>query len=503
MMSRLLAVAVVGLAPLFPSAAEGQRSDLGRISFENSGAVEAQGAFIDGVLLLHSFEYEDAAEAFRRAQRIDPGFALAYWGEAMTYNHPIWMQQDREAALEALGRLGATPSDRRAKAGTEREARYLDAIEVLYGDGDKRDRDDRHADAMRRLHEDHPDDAEAAVFYALALLGTAHEGRDFPTYMVAASVADPVFEANPEHPGAAHMLIHSFDDPVHAPLGLPAAHAYSTIAPGAAHAQHMTSHIFVARGMWDAVVGANEVARDVQNARQGELGRRKSVCGHYTSWLEYGYLQQGRFDDAKAVLSACAARMDEGPAGQEPGYYGSMLLMYAVDTEDWDTIETLRRDVAGPVAGAIAWVDGYRAVLADDEAAARAALARMSPRGGFPKASALELEGMIELRWGAGVDSGLALLTEAAELEASLPYEFGPPRVSLPTYEALGDGLLRAGRAAEAVDAYRTQLQRTPGRARTLVGLAAAATEAGDAAMSREALDQLEGEWRTGTSSYR
>ena len=478
-----------------PAAVAAQRTDLGRVDFENSGAPAAQAAFLDGVRLLHSFEYEDAATAFRAAQEVDPDFALAYWGEAMTYNHPIWMEQNRDAALETLGRLGATPAERRAKAPTEREKAYLDAIEILYGEGSKEDRDDRHAEAMRRLHESYPDDHEAAVFYSLALLGTAHEGRDFTTYMMAASVAQPVFEANPDHPGAAHMLIHSFDDPVHAPLGLPAAIAYSRIAPGAAHAQHMTSHIFVARGMWDDVIRANEVARDVQNARLAELGRRDAVCGHFTSWLEYGYLQQGRFDDAAAVLADCAARIDVEPDPGEMGYYGSMMLMYAVDTEDWASVDGFRRDVTGRAAVALVWLDGYRAVRTGDEAAAREALAAM-PRSDDDAARALrmELEGLIELRWGS-TDDAIATLTEAADLEASLPYAFGPPGIALPTREALGDALLAAGRPADALRAYGTQLARTPRRARALMGLAAAAEAEGDPRRAAEIRAGLSGAW--------
>ncbi|MDH3733509.1 MAG: hypothetical protein OEU54_08235, partial [Gemmatimonadota bacterium] len=140
MKPRVLLVAALAVA--FPLPLSAQRSDLGVVTFENSGSAAAQAHFVDGVLLMHSFEYEDAAGAFRKAQEADPDFALAYWGEAMTYNHPIWMQQDRDAALAAMSRLGATPAERRAKAGTEREKRYMDALELLYGEGSKQDRDD-------------------------------------------------------------------------------------------------------------------------------------------------------------------------------------------------------------------------------------------------------------------------------------------------------------------------------------------------------------------------
>src|SRR5690606_18685322 len=169
-----------------------------------------------GLLMLHSFEYEDAREAFQEARRLDPAFAMAYWGEAMTHNHPIWQEQDRDAALEALGRLAPTPEERYAKAPTDREKDYLWTLDVLFGEGSKEARDFAYADALAELANAYPDDLDAAAFYALAILGTAHDGRDFATYMQAAAVAEEVFAANPRHPGAAHYLIHAYDDPVHA-----------------------------------------------------------------------------------------------------------------------------------------------------------------------------------------------------------------------------------------------------------------------------------------------
>ena len=172
------------------------------------------------MLLLHSFEYETAAEAFRQAQTADASFALAYWGEAMTYNHPLWQQQDARRRAQALKRLAAAPEARAAKAPTDRERQYLAAVETLYGDGSKHDRDQAYMRAMERLQNAYPDDMEARAFHALAILGSRDGVRDFATYVRAAATVQPVFDANPDHPGAAHYLIHSFDDPVHAPLGL-------------------------------------------------------------------------------------------------------------------------------------------------------------------------------------------------------------------------------------------------------------------------------------------
>src|SRR5260370_5310921 len=240
-----------------PASADG---GYGPVDFGNSGSPAAQADFLAGLALLHDFEYPAAAEAFRRAEGGDPGFAMAYWGEAMTFNHPIWMQQDLKAARDALNKLALTPSARRAKAKTDREKEYLDALEILYGDGSKEERDFRYEDAMAKLHARFPDDVDATAFYGLAILGTAHAGRDIATYMRAAGVLEEAWVNHRDHPGLVHYLIHSYDDPAHAPLGLRAARIYAKIAPDAGHAQHMTSHIFLALGMWRGVVQAKIAA---------------------------------------------------------------------------------------------------------------------------------------------------------------------------------------------------------------------------------------------------
>jgi tetratricopeptide (TPR) repeat protein len=269
--------------------------ELGTIDFPNSGSPEAQEAFARGALLLHSFEYEDAREAFREARRQDPGFALAAWGEAMTHNHPLWREQDRDAALAALAELGSTPEKRFSKAPTAREKGYLRAVETLYGEGDKVSRDRAYEQAMEELATAHPEDLEARAFWALSILGTAQGVRDFGTYMRAGAVAEEVFAVNPRHPGAAHYLIHSYDDPVHAPLGLRAARVYAEIAPAATHAQHMISHIYVALGRWQESVAANVKSYQVsvERAEQKNLGVDARNY-HALHWLQYSHLQLPR-----------------------------------------------------------------------------------------------------------------------------------------------------------------------------------------------------------------
>ena len=497
------------LAASVPGA--GAAQSLGSIDFPTSGSAEAQPHFIQGVLFMHNFEYEDAATHFRMAQEADPDFALAYWGEALSYNHPIWMEQDRDAALAALQRLGPTPEARAAKAGSERERRWLHAVEVMYGTvapaegADKHTRDDLYREEMRRLHEQYPEDHEVAAFYALAILGTAHEGRDFATYMRAAAVVDPVFEANPDHPGAAHYLIHSYDDPVHAPLGLPMARAYSVIAPGAGHAQHMTSHIFVAMGMWGDVVSANENARDVQNARQERMGRPPVVCGHYTYWLEYGYLQQGRHADARQVLDTCYERIQGSPSRGELGYFASMRARYVLDTGDWEAAEHYTADFGGDAPVGYLTVDAVAAGIRGDlevmqdlqgQVAARAASAESGADEAPTEAQVLAraLEAGVA-HFSGDHATAIRLAEEAAQMEARMPFEFGPPAIVKPTYELLGEFRMAAGQHAAAAAAFQTQLDRTPRRTASLLGLARASSEIGNAVVAAEAYHTLAEIW--------
>jgi tetratricopeptide (TPR) repeat protein len=476
---RLLAICIaaawLALGPLSSvSAHQGRQSlvkvaGLGSISFPNSGNTQAQAPFVRGVLLLHSFEYEPAAEAFRAAQKSDPGFALAYWGEAMTYNHPLWQQQNRDAAIKALERLGPTASARAAKAPTERERLYLSAVEALYGEGTKQERDQAYMRAMAKLSDTEPADDEARTFYALAILGSRDGTRDFATYMRAAAVAQPVFERNPDHPGAAHYLIHSFDDPIHAPLGIPAARKYSSIAPGAAHAQHMTTHIFVALGMWDDVIAANLRAIEGQNADNAKRGRPAAVCGHYPSWLQYGYLMKGDAAKAASMLDACYARSMASSSAGETGSFVSMRARQILDTEDWALAAkwTWTPGVGtGPAlvtAFEYNFTNAFAALRRGDAAPARTLVAGSLPADPTSKIHIQELRGLVAIADGK-VDQGLQELRAAAAAEDAAPFEFGPPAILKPTFELLAEELARAGKSADAAAAYAKAAERTPGR---------------------------------------
>jgi len=227
---------------------------LGSIDFVPTGNKEALPIFKKGLLLLHNFEYKDARKTFKEAQSIDPEMVMAYWGEAMTYNQPLWRVQKHEEGKSALAKIAPTPEERQVKTATALEKDLLAAVEILFSDeGEKKERDKQYNTFMEKLYKKYPKHNEVAAFYALSCLGAVKLGRDVAAYEKGADIAKGILVNNPDHPGALHYLIHSYDDPEHAPLALTAANRYSKVAAAAPHALHMPSHIYVAVGMWDEV----------------------------------------------------------------------------------------------------------------------------------------------------------------------------------------------------------------------------------------------------------
>lgn len=492
-----VAVSVCSVCAVIPLRAQ-QPEKLGTISFPNSGNAAAQAPFLAGMKLYYSFEYERAAAAFRDAQKADPSFALAYWGEALTHTHQVWNEQNLPAARAALAKLAPTPAGRRAKAKTPREQLYMDVAEALYGEGTKARRDTLFTEAAERVSRANPADDETRVLHALGLLGLNQGVREFTSYMKAGAIAEEVLRRNPDHPAAAHFVIHAFDDPVHAPLGLWAARLYSKIAPAAPHAQHMTSHIFVAMGMWDDVISQNVIAAHGQS--------HILQAGHYTWWLCYGYMQAGQYARARDQLETMRAnfgkeqRRGEGPA------LAFMRAHYVIDGERWgDPVVSWQLTVASAAVAALA-TDSFTLGLAalkrgDVPAAARAAANLMNASAAATGDTRVtvellgkQLRASIASAAGRHADA-IALARETAVTEETLPYEFGPPQFVKPTHELLGEILLAAGKPADAQVAFNRSLARMPGRSRSLVGLARAASAAGDAPTAASALAQLKANW--------
>ena len=475
------------------------------------------------MLLLHSFEYDDAIESFRDAQKADPGFAMAYWGEVLAYDQPLWLNENLDKARAALGRLAPTRAARQSKAPTVREKGYLDAVERLFGDGDKPSRDRAYADRMAQLHVRFPDDDEASAFYALALLSTIPAGeRNLPVSVKAGEIALAVLKKNPEHPGANHYALHAFDDGEHAARALPAARTYARIAPASSHARHMPSHVFLPFGMWDEAVASDESAFAASVA----LARRKGLSAsqydfHSLGWLHYEYLQQGRFAKAReAMREVERARDAQGAQGanrQNPAIpqhpenlenpanhanhveseigkgYGatslkselaSMKARLVVESGDWapmkgqgsfDNIDELfalgmasipLRD-PGRADSALEQLTNAATTIADRDAREVAAI------------MAAEIEGLIKLGKNDRPGS-LAALARAAQLEAKRPKPVARPYPIKPAGELYGEILLGTGDAAAASTQFKAALARTPGRPASLLGLARAASVTGD-----------------------
>ena len=457
---RCVAILAV-LASAFSAHAQAPR--LGTVSFPTSGSPAAQSHFIIGVLYLHSFEYPSALKEFREAERVDPGFAMAYWGEAMTYTHPIWDEQDADAGRVAIAKA--------PKAKTAREAEYVAAVQALYGSGSKAHRDTLYSSAMADLAKHYPDDAEAQLFYALSLLGLSQGDRVIPTYLRAGAIAETVFAHQPDHPGAAHYVIHSYDDPQHAAIALKAARAYSTIAPDAAHAQHMTSHIFLALGLWDDVVIANETTLHL--VHMGHQGG--GACGHYPEWL-------GKLASASEILDACWT--SGGTAGQVVSYASPAIMRaaYIVDSRDWSgraAIEAARPASDSRTALYLLFGTGYAAAMRHDSKAAGSALTAMD--------SIIKLDPTFGATYGRIMrDEVAAAMTniedparEAARIDDSLPMPFGPPVTIKPPHELLGELLLAANKPDAAITEFQLALARAPRRPMSLLGLARAQQAAG------------------------
>ncbi len=485
-----------------PPTAEG---DLGDIDFHTSGAPEAQPHFHRGVLLLHSFEYADARREFLRAQQVDPGFALAYWGEAMTHNHPLWREQDKPLAREALSKLGETQVKRLAKAGSEREKGYLRAIDELYCEEEKPRCDFRYFIAMRRLSAAYPDDLEAASFHALSLLGTAQGKRIIRTYIRAAAIAEEVFARNPRHPGAVHYLIHSYDEAVHAPLGLRAARVYAAIAPGAPHALHMPSHIFMALGRWQDSVDSNtasvQAALDKQNLRSAY---------HALWWKHYSLLQLGRHQEAGRTLEQVNDLAARSPSQSARRHIAYMRASHIIETRDWDSDLLAGFEVSDlrvKAQAAVLFAHGMQMIhqgLMDQSLQLVRKIKRL-PKPEERRADdelpvrimARQLEAFVLLRLDQKRQA-LNLAREAVRLQAQTSAEFGPPIPVKPAFEMLGDILFALGQAAEAQEAYAESLRINPGRSLSLMGMAGVSEALGDRQSLAAAVRALQKNWSQG-----
>src|ERR1041384_1349541 len=526
----LISVVVVAVLGLNATA---QESQLGRVEFPTSGSAKAQALFLRGLAALHSFWYEEALDAFRESTKVEPDFAMGYWGEAMTYNHPLWSEQDLTAARAVVAKFKDTPKL------TDRERAYLNAVRLLYGEGDQRARATGYSAAMEKIYRAYPDDLDAAAFYSLSLLGLTGGEKGYRLQAKAGAIALEVYQKNPNHPGAAHYIIHAFDDPDHAILALPAARRYAAIAPEAHHARHMPSHIFLQLGMWPEAAASNESAWEASDAWMKRKNLSPSVRDYHSlHWLLYVYLQQGRYNDAEKLLNLMKKVMSETTYDNKlrPGYYennyANMAAAFVIETERWNLAAELFPESKAPATSEQTSMTGSHGSHGSIPASGGATLRTSSASVTLPlfvRGLAAAVNGsdvsqiitalqavrstrpanseIFELEIAAlsasmkkDHDKAIELMKKATALEEATNAPYGPPSLIKPSHELFGEILLRAGKPAEAAEQFKLSLLRQPNRARSLLGAARAAAQTGNQSAALTAYAALIDQWKQADS---
>ncbi|HEY3971846.1 MAG TPA: hypothetical protein VGM18_02515 [Candidatus Sulfotelmatobacter sp.] len=472
------------------------QTQLGTVHFPVSCAPSVQQPFARGVALLHSFWYEEAEKEFIDIAKDDPKCAMAHWGIAMSIWHQLWNEPD--AKVIARGLEEATTAKKLAeKRTTPRENGYIDAIAAFYTNSDNSDHAARakaYSDSMKKVHDTYPDDHEAAVFYALSLLASEpHDDATFANRKAAAAILEKLFATEPDHPGVAHYLIHAYDKPQLAQLGIPAARRYAQVAPAAPHALHMPSHIFARVGLWQDDINSNlaSVAATRKTAAMGMGGEGHQF--HAMDFLFYAYMQSGREADARALIdevNKMPQMHDMYGIGFDPhlATQAHFAAFYPIEMRDWATAAAF---TPVPVAGTAEESFGYwtRAVgsahlhqaeeVRKDVAAIAAIHQKFADekKKDFVEATDNDLkQAQAWLLFAEGkYDDAVEVLRPMADKEESL----GDEPQGIPTREMIADMLLEANRPKQALAEYQTDLKFNPNRFNGLYGAARAAEGAG------------------------
>jgi hypothetical protein len=475
----LLAIPALGAAQ--------DQGGFGHVKFSVTCSARAQQDFQAAVAVLHSFWYPEAQRRFAAIAAREPDCAMAHWGVAMSLWHPLWQPPSLDDL--AQGRA-AVERARAAQARSARERAYVEAIGAFYATpGEHPVRAGAYLDAMRRVHEGHPQDLEAAVFYALALLAAAPpQDRSYAMQRDAAALLETLYAAHPDHPGVAHYLIHALDYPTLARRALPAAQRYAAIAPGVAHAQHMPSHIFSQLGMWPESLASNRAS-----ARASRQHASLFDLAHALEWQAYAALQSCRPLEARQVLEELGSYAGTSDNFAAEYSINAVAARYTLEREDWSGAAALDLPPAKfPYAASTA---AYARALGaantgDLDRAARAVddLARLAKGPANRWMHDVEVQHLAAAGWLAHVRgdgaTARARLREAAQLEERT-YMPGPgPAPVLPARELEADLLLALGDAPGALAAYQGTLAQFAGRLRSLRGAERAAKAAGDAGVA-------------------
>jgi tetratricopeptide (TPR) repeat protein len=500
------AVVLCGLAVVFPLVADEQHHHdtsgrLGTVRFDISCKAAVREQFNRGVAQLHSFWYAEAEKSFAAVAQADPGCGMAYWGIAMSNYHPIWapptpeeLKRGSEASRKAV-ELGAR---------SPREKDYIAAIESFYRDFDRVDHRTRalaFEKAMETVHRKYPGDSEGAIFYSLALLGTAPMAdKEYANQKRAAVILNRLLPKHPNHPGITHYVIHSFDYPKLAELALPAARSYAKIAPDSPHALHMPSHIFVRLGLWEDsirsnIASAESAKRHVQKTKPG-AGAFDQL--HAMDYLAYAYLQRGNDEKAKQVLDEMRTISTLDLENFAAAYaFAAIPARYTLERQKWADAASLTLHPAGfPwrnfrfAEANLVFARGIGSARSGDTTTAKrevetlAAIEReVAKAPGYDWATQVGVQRRAVAAWIALAESrsdeALRLMREAADVEDSTDKHPVTPGPVLPARELLADMLQQLGRPAEALVEFKAVLRESPNRLNALRGAARAAQLAG------------------------
>lgn len=495
----------------------GDLRGVGKVTFPITCAPDVQSDFARGVALLHSFFYEEARRVFTSVAERDPKCAMAQWGIAMTWWHPIWTPPTPDemgagkAAIEKAMSLNA---------GSDRERGFITALNTYYNTADSlsaapvgqschgpvgpRDRVIAYEKAMRQLRDKHPDDFEVQTFYAFAVLATGYatpNDTSLSKQLEAAGILEKLWKQNANHPGVVHYLIHSYDYPQFAQRGLTAAQTYNSIAPWVPHALHMPSHIFTRLGMWDESIAANRASAEASRAYSAMRHRDATEAEelHALDYMAYSYLQEAQDAEAKKIVDIAAKVKKTNPELEFSAAYALAAIptRYAFERNDWAaaanlSIPNLPHWSSFPFMEAlIEYGHALGRAHIGDLDGARKAIARMQqlrdatkePKFDYFK-SHLDLQMQAALAWVAAAEGkkndAIDMLRRAADSEDILGKHPVSPGAFVPIREQLGALLLEMGQPTEAQREFEAALKIYPGRFRGLFGAAQAAEQAGD-----------------------
>jgi tetratricopeptide (TPR) repeat protein len=488
-------------------------AQLGTVRFPVTCAPSVQKPFERGVALLHSFWYEEAEKEFQQIAKDDPHCAMAHWGVAMSLWHQLWNHPDAKTvkrglaetqkaarATSGLSTVEASlqaPIPGHSKEVLDHELAYISAMVHFYGNSKKLNHEARakaYSDAMRKVYQTYPDDHEGAAFYALSLLACEpHEDATFANRKQAAAILEKLFAIEPDHPGVAHYLIHSYDKPQLAQLGLPAARRYAQIAPAAPHALHMPSHIFARVGLWQDDINSNlaSIAATRRTAAMHMSGEGHQF--HAMAFLFYAYMQSGRDTDAKALIEEIRAMPNQHDDMYGKGFdphaaaLAHLSALYPIEMHDWSTAAALPpTEVAGTAEYSFTYwaraIGSAHLRKPDDVRQDIAAIESVHKRLVREKsefADAVEDDRKAVQAWLAFAEGNIDDAVEALRPIADKEDAVGDEPEGTPAREMIADMLFEAKRPQQALAEYQTDLKLYPNRFDALYGAARAAEAAG------------------------